>query len=101
MLPPQSSKTITATYDPPNIPGSIENCAYWTAVDVTGASTAAAEDCAMTTITVPTDVALTVLAGDRVGCFSLFLGGLVVLSLLAGGFVSVWRRMRSKRRPWP
>lgn len=93
-LAPQTTRTITASFDPANIPGPIKNCAKWTASDQTNGTTAMADDCATVVIVAPTDVNLTVFVVREQAHFSLLLGALIVLSSSVGGAALVWRKWR-------
>lgn len=64
-LAPQATMMVTATFDPPNVTGPLENCALWTAQDGTG-DFAQATDCATVYLLAPTSVSLTGFdQGDR------------------------------------
>lgn len=92
-LAPQASVAVTATYDPPNSYGTIENCALWTAMDDTGAP-AAAEACATVNIVAPTDVSLTGL-GDVSRPGSYLWWPLLALLLVVAGLLGLRRARRA------
>jgi len=95
-LAPQVTMMVTATFDPPNVPGPLENCALWTAQGDDGV-TAQAADCATVYLLAPTTVSISDLEVDYLVGYENSMVGIVFITLLGVGLAGRWRAMHKRK----